>query len=51
MSQMCGRMTLSKRELAEIADELAAILDADEAAAYRPRTTSPPPIATPSSAW
>jgi len=30
-------MTLSKRELAEIADELAAILDADEAAAYRPR--------------
>src|SRR5437868_1842585 len=34
---MCGRMTLSKRELAEIADELAAIVDAGAAAAYRPR--------------
>jgi putative SOS response-associated peptidase YedK len=34
---MCGRMTLSKRELMEIADELAAVYDADAAAAYRPR--------------
>jgi putative SOS response-associated peptidase YedK len=34
---MCGRMTLSKRALAEIADELAAVLDAEIASAYRPR--------------
>jgi putative SOS response-associated peptidase YedK len=34
---MCGRMTLSKRELAEIADELAAIIDPEAGAAYRPR--------------
>jgi putative SOS response-associated peptidase YedK len=34
---MCGRMTLSKRELAEIADELAALFDVEAAAAYRPR--------------
>jgi putative SOS response-associated peptidase YedK len=30
-------MTLSKRELAEIADELAAVFDPDAAASYRPR--------------
>src|SRR3954451_16860363 len=43
---MCGRMTLSRRELAEIADELDAVFDADAAARYRPRyniaPTDPP---------
>jgi putative SOS response-associated peptidase YedK len=34
---MCGRMTLSRRELAEIADELAAIVDPEAVAGYRPR--------------
>jgi putative SOS response-associated peptidase YedK len=34
---MCGRMTLSKRELQEIADELGAMFDDSAAAAYRPR--------------
>jgi putative SOS response-associated peptidase YedK len=43
---MCGRMTLSKRELAEIADELAAVLDMD-AAAYRPRYNIAPSDAHP----
>jgi putative SOS response-associated peptidase YedK len=43
---MCGRMTLSKRELAEIADELAAVLEMD-AAAYRPRYNIAPSDAHP----
>lgn len=34
---MCGRMTLTKRELAEIADELAAVFDPETAEAWRPR--------------
>jgi putative SOS response-associated peptidase YedK len=34
---MCARMTLSRRELAEVADELDAVFDADAAAGYRPR--------------
>jgi putative SOS response-associated peptidase YedK len=34
---MCGRMTLTKRDLAEIADELAAVFDPESAATYRPR--------------
>src|SRR5690348_21818 len=34
---MCGRMTLTRRELAEIADELEALFDAETAASYRPR--------------
>ena len=40
-------MTLSKRELAEIADELAAIIDAGAAAAYRPRYNVAPTDAHP----
>src|SRR5262245_45737050 len=36
---MCGRMTLGRRDLDEVADELAAMLDVDAgaAAAFRPR--------------
>jgi putative SOS response-associated peptidase YedK len=34
---MCGRMTLSRRELAELADELDALPVAGAADAYRPR--------------
>lgn len=34
---MCGRMTLTRRELIELADELEATCDAAFAAAYRPR--------------
>jgi putative SOS response-associated peptidase YedK len=45
---MCGRMTLSRRELAELADELDAMPVAGAADAYRPRynvaPTDPHPI-------
>jgi putative SOS response-associated peptidase YedK len=34
---MCGRMTLTKRELAEIAEELAAVVDPASMELYRPR--------------
>jgi putative SOS response-associated peptidase YedK len=47
LAVMCGRMTLSKRELAEIADELAAVLEADTAAGYRPRYNIAPSDAHP----
>jgi putative SOS response-associated peptidase YedK len=36
-TEMCGRMTLSRRELAELADELDALPVEGAAAAYRPR--------------
>ena len=37
LADMCGRMTLTRRELIEVADELEAAFDAGAAAAYRPR--------------
>jgi putative SOS response-associated peptidase YedK len=44
---MCARMTLSRRELAEIADELDAMFDAPAAARYRPRYNVAPTDAHP----
>jgi putative SOS response-associated peptidase YedK len=45
---MCGRMTLTKRELMEIADELAAFFDPETAELYRARynvaPTDPHPV-------
>src|SRR4051812_34752989 len=44
---MCARMTLSRRELAEIADELDALYDAAAASRYRPRYNIAPTDAHP----